>query len=639
MNIINTILGTPLAFIIDAAYRLTGSYGIAIIVFAIIVRIILFPLIAVAHNNSIRFLRVQPELQRLKLNYAGDKEKLGEEQYQLFKRAKYSPLMGIIPILLQLIIIVGVMQVLLNPPAVDLTFLGLELDAVPSLVNPSTALLVPVLSGIAATAFCLVQNAISPAMLTQSKKTNLGMTLFIIALSVYFGLMLPVGVGIYWTVGNLLGIVVVVLLDFLFNPKKLAPEAIAYIDANRKTPEELRKEKTERKRLRAREKQDIVRFRAAKKELVFYALTGGQYKYYKNIIEYLLGNADIKIHYLTNDPNDSLFKQENANLIMYYASQQKTISLMLNLDADVLATTVPDLQSYHMKRSIKRDDIEYIYIQHTVASVHLTLREKSLDYFDTILCVGPHQVSELRRREEMTKLPQRKLIKAGYGVYDQLLESYKTISNIVNARPKILIAPSWQADNILDLCIDDMLESLIGNGYNIIVRPHPQYVRLYPERMDALVERYSNHKLQNAENDGGRVRREVGEVEFELDFAGNQSIFTSDLLITDWSNIAFEFSYTTLKPSVFVNTPMKVMNPNYEQYNLEVVDISLRDKVGISVDIDEMKNFDVTVKKLLAEKNEYKERINQVVEQYLYHPGRNGEAGGKYIEAQIIKNK
>jgi len=239
----------------------------------------------------------------------------------------------------------------------------------------------------------------------------------------------------------------------------------------------------------------------------------------------------------------------------------------------------------------------------------------------------------------MTKLPQRKLIKAGYGVYDQLLESYKTISNIVNARPKILIAPSWQADNILDLCIDDMLESLIGNGYNIIVRPHPQYVRLYPERMDALVERYSNHKLQNAENDGGRVRREVGEVEFELDFAGNQSIFTSDLLITDWSNIAFEFSYTTLKPSVFVNTPMKVMNPNYEQYNLEVVDISLRDKVGISVDIDEMKNFDVTVKKLLAEKNEYKERINQVVEQYLYHPGRNGEAGGKYIEAQIIKNK
>jgi len=618
VNVINTILGTPLGFIIDMAYRMTGSYGLAIIVFAVIVRAILFPLIAVAHNNSIRFLRLHPELERMKIRYADDKEKLGEEQYHLFKAAKYSPIMGIIPLLLQLVIIVGVMQVLLNPPPVDLMFLGLELGVVPSIFNPSVALIIPLLSGLAATAFCLVQNKVSPAMLSQSNLTNVGMTIFIFALSVYFGLVLPDGVGIYWTMGNLMGIVVVLLLDVIYNPKKLAPEALAYIEANRKSPEELREQRAEEKQLSIREKADIARFKTADKKLVFYALSGGQYKYYKNIIEYLLDNSEVVIHYLTNDPNDALLKQHHERLIPYYASQQKTISLMLRLDTDIMVTTVPDLQSFHMKRSIARDDIEYIYIQHTIASVHLTLREKSLDYFDTIFCVGPHQVNELRRREEMVALSKRTLLKAGYAVYDQLIESYANISHSENKIPKILIAPSWQTDNILDLCIDDMLEVLLGKENQIVVRPHPQYIRLYPERMNALVERYSKHTTD-------------GELVFELDFSSNQSIFLSDVLITDWSNIAFEFSYCTLKPCIFINTPMKVMNPNYEQYNLEMVDITLRDKVGISIDVDEITNLENAVTKLLLEKDSYKEDIKQVVEQYLYYPGRNGEAGGRYI--------
>jgi len=610
---------------INLAYDLTGNYGVAIILFAVVVRLLLFPLIVIAHNNSIRFLRLQPELEKVKRRYADDKERLGEEQYLIFKKGRYSPLMGIVPLLLQLVIIVGVMQVLLNPPPVDLMFLGLDLGDVPSIASPSIALLVPLLSGLAATVFCLVQNAISPATLTQSRTTNLGMTIFIVVLSVYLGLMLPVGVGIYWIMGNLLGIIVVLVLNVTLSPKKLAPEAMAHIESNRKSPEELRKLRESKERIRQREKVDIKRFKEAKKQLVFYALSSGQYKYYKNIIEYLLENCDTKIHYLTNDEKDAIFKMGNPKIIPYFVSQKKSISLMLKLDTDVLVTTVPDFQSYHMKRSIVRDDIEYIYIQHTIASVHMTLREKALDYFDTIFCVGAHQVAELRRREQLAGLPQRRLVKAGYGVYDQLAESYKTLSNNSNnGKPKVLIAPSWQADNILDLCIDDMLESLLGNGYDIVVRPHPQYIRFFPERMNTLVERYSDY------TDVG------GELAFELDFAGNDSIFTSDILITDWSNIAFEFSYCTLNPSLFINTPIKVMNPNYEQYNLEVLDISLRDKVGISVDLDEISNLSNSVAKLLGERGNYREQIAAVVDEYLYYPGRNGEAGGKYISRVLV---
>jgi len=669
---------------------LTNNYGLAILIFAVAASAVMFPVGILAHKNSIRLLQIQPKLTNLKRFYSGDKERLNEEQYNLFKEQRYSPLIGLIPLFIRLFLIIGILQVMYHPlqhvlrfePDVinamvsahrevtgiyggvgeqlqvletlqqpqnlstyqsaladfpnaayfiqtaantNLYFLRLNIGEMPSLTNPSIALIVPLLAVLSALAFCLVQSKVSPGALSQGRRTNWSFTIATVGLSLYFALATPVGVGLYWTAGNLLGMISVFILNRLYNPKKLAGEALAQIEAARKSPEQLREEKQINKELSRWEKEDATRFCAAKKHLVFYALTSGQYKYYKNIVEHLLEHPYIIIHYLTNDPNDALFTQHHERLIPYYASQKKTISLMMKLDCDMMITTVPDLHSFHMKRSIVRDDIEYIYIPHGLTSTFLTIKETAYDHYDTIFCVGSHQVSEIRRREEMAGLPRKNLVKAGYGVYDQLLDLYASISCISNEKPWILIAPSWQADNIMELCIDDMLKSLLGKGYNIAIRPHPQYSQMFPKRISDLEERYSQHVAN-------------GEIKFELDFLDNESIFQSDVLITDWSSIAFEFSYCTLKPSIFINTPMKIMNPNYELYGLEAIEISFRDKIGISVDIDNAKSLDKAVAQLMKEKNVYKEQIEYIVHKYLYYPGRNGEAGSKYILNALDKN-
>jgi YidC/Oxa1 family membrane protein insertase len=685
VEFINTILGTPLGFVIYFAYLIFGSYGFAIVVFAIIVKIPMFPVMLMAHKNSIRLLQLQPALSLIKQRYAGDKDSLNEAQHELFNKEKYSPLVGIVPLFIQLILIMGMLQVMYHPlqhmlrlePVVidsllqalrgiynteggfaeqllvleafqrpenrplfysaltgfqdgeriyhqilgtELHFLGLNLGTSPSFVNPSPELVIILLSGIAALSFCLVQNTISPGALSQSRYTNLGLTIFTVGLSLYFAFALPVGVGLYWTVGNFAAIGVVLFLNLLYPPKKLAAEALAHLQITRKMAEQLQIDKQLKKELRDREKADTARFRNAKKQVVFYAISGGQYKFYKTIIDYLTEHSDLVIHYLTNDPKDALFNSHHSQVVPYYASQQKTIGLMLKLDTDIMVTTVPDLQSFHMKRSIVRDDIEYIHTFHSLASTHLIYREKAFDRFDTILCVGPHQVTEIRKREVIAKLPRKKLVKAGYGLYDQLVMSYESARKHENEKVRILIAPSWQTDNILDICIDPMLESLAGQGYEIIVRPHPQYVRLFPERIKSLKERFS--KIDKA-------------IYFELDNLSNESIFTSDLLVTDWSNIGFEFAYCTLKPSIFINTPMKVMNPNYKQYDLEPLDISLRNKVGVLLDVENAGELNETVKRLLQQKDSYKNQIGELVQQYIYHPGKNGEAGGVYILRQL----
>jgi YidC/Oxa1 family membrane protein insertase len=164
-----------------------------------------------------------------------------------------------------------------------------------------------------------------------------------------------------------------------------------------------------------------------------------------------------------------------------------------------------------------------------------------------------------------------------------LAEAYAAIPKTPNEKPRILIAPSWQVDNIMELCIDDMLNVLLGHGYEIILRPHPQFIRLFPERIKTLIEQYAPYT-------------QTGEIIFELDFTGNESVYMSDVLISDWSDISVEFSFCTLKPCICINTPMKVMNPNYYQYGIESQYITIRDKIGISVDVENVKDINEIIK-------------------------------------------
>jgi YidC/Oxa1 family membrane protein insertase len=283
--------------------------------------------------------------------------------------------------------------------------------------------------------------------------------------------------------------------------------------------------------------------------------------------------------------------------------------------------TTPDLQKYHIKRSIVRKDIEYIYVFHAISSSNMVLRESALDHYDTIFCEGPHKVDEIRRTEQVYGLPAKRLVKVGYGLMDMLLDAYADMPQVENDKPQILIAPSWQIDNILDSCIDEIIEQLVGKGYKVIVRPHPEYIKRFPQRIKNIVDRHAHR---------------IGEdFSFELDFISNETIYQSDLLITDWSNIAFEFSFCTKLPTISVNTTMKVMNPEYKRIEIEPINITLRDMLGVSVDTDHLNKLYEIVETVLANKAKYQDKINAVMPDYVYYPGRSGEAGGKYIMSRL----
>lgn len=125
------------------------------------------------------------------------------------------------------------------------------------------------------------------------------------------------------------------------------------------------------------------------------------------------------------------------------------------------------------------------------------------------------------------------------------------------------------------------------------------------------------------------------DVEIQLDFSSDSTVFGADVLISDWSSIAFEFAYTTLKPVLFINTPMKVMNPDYDKIAEVPIDIAVRNEIGRALDLDEIGLVPGAVGQLLAAKDDYRDAITRSREQYVYNLGRSAEVGAQYIISAI----
>lgn len=670
-----SIIGSVLGLLMKFCFKLTGNYGACIILFTLFTKVILFPVNMLTQKNSINMVKLMPEENALKIKYIDDKDTLADKRLELYKKYKYNPMLSTVPLLMQIPLVLGLVYVIYRPlsfvlgldqgiitelserlsaligaenmtkayeieiinhiqnslmntdgllaqdisviNSLSMTFLGMDLSHTPSFSEP-LLLLIPLLSGLSAWLLCFMQNRINVLQITQNKITIVLTTLFTISFSTYFAFLVPAGVGVYWIFGNLFAIPSMILLNTVMPPKKYVD--LAYL--RKMNEERIEKERIHKKHL-SREKADYKRFFSVEKmQLVFYSEQSGFYKYFSGMISYVCENSDITIHYVTSDPEDKIFAMNNPQIKPYYvASDKYLIPLFMKLDCDMCIMTMPDLEKYHVKRSRVRKDIEYVFASHGIGSI-VTYRKGALDWFDTIFCPGIDQFNEIRATEELYGLPAKRLVETGYPLIDEMTETFENTPHTPNQKPRILIAPSWHPDNLIELCAEKLLDALPGKDYDVILRPHPQHVKNEPERFAMLKEKYQ--KYDN--------------IEIQTDFSSNSPMMESDILITDWSGIAWEFCFSTKRPVLFIDTPMKVMNNEYEKLNIEPVSVTLRNEVGKIVPLDETGKIDEYIDAMLSEKEAYREKITAAMNAHLFNPGKSRILCGKYIIKSLSRN-
>ena len=302
------IIGYPLGWIMWLLYQVVRNYGVALILFTLVMKLLLFPVSVKQQKSTAKMSIMAPKQQELQKKYGNNKEKLNEEMMKLYQEEKYSPLSGCLPMLLQFVVLFGLIDVIYNPlkhilrfsndiitqaadivkgmadtmtaqmtasqqlaiiaavkadPAafapmgaefvekvssINLSFLGLNLGEMPSWSWP--IILVPLLSGITSLGYSIYSAYINKQN-NPTQEQNGGMMMkammYIMPLfSFFFAMKVPAGVGVYWTVSNVLSFVQTIYLNRKYNPREMMEKIKAEEEEKKREKKESRKEMQEK---------------------------------------------------------------------------------------------------------------------------------------------------------------------------------------------------------------------------------------------------------------------------------------------------------------------------------------------------------------------------------------------------------
>lgn len=201
----------------------------------------------------------------------------------------------------------------------------------------------------------------------------------------------------------------------------------------------------------------------------------------------------------------------------------------------------------------------FVHMPHSLVSLHMAYPEGAFDGYDWLFAAGPHHCAEFEAISRVRGLANHGALPIGYGKLD-----------ILAAEPappperRVLLAPSWGPDNLLDRCGEELASALLDAGWQVTVRPHPLFMiegSAAVDRLALLARQRSGLTLESSLGEGSAMR-------------------TAAVLIGDYSGAGFEFVALHGRPVVSVDVGGKVANPDWESIGMEPVERGLRPELG-----------------------------------------------------------
>ncbi len=209
-------IAKPLMYILRLSHAATGNWGVAIILLTIAIKLVFYPLTQVSMRNMRNMQKLQPKMVQLKEIYKDDKNKLNQEVMALYKEHNVNPMMGCLPMLIQIPVFFGLYNALL---------VSIELRQAPffwwitDLSKQDPFHVFTILMGLS----MFLQQKMTP---TSADPTQAKMMMFmpVIFTGMFVYYPVPVGLVIYWFMNNTLSIVQQYFVNRSIQPPKLAEE-------------------------------------------------------------------------------------------------------------------------------------------------------------------------------------------------------------------------------------------------------------------------------------------------------------------------------------------------------------------------------------------------------------------------------
>ena len=362
------------------------------------------------------------------------------------------------------------------------------------------------------------------------------------------------------------------------------------------------------------------------RSIVFYAENIASMNHFKPLILELTEKMNLQICYVTSVKDDPILSSKNQRILPFYIGYGAARSkFFLFLRAKILVMDMPDLDTFHIKRS-KIYPVHYIYIFHSIVSTHTIYRRGAFDHFDSIFCTGPHHVEEIKATERLYNLNHKNLVECGYGLLDKL-QKIKPLQTqemrTKDGRKKILIAPSWGKKGLLETKGLELVKILLDADYHVIVRPHPMTVRKWPK----IISRIENEFKDNSN------------FEMETDVSSFESIYSTYGLISDWSGIGFEYAFVCERPVLYIDGFPKINNPSYDKIPCKPLEISIRNLIGKVISPNELKSLPKIIESTYENIDLFKTKVQEARNETVFNFGQSGIKGAQEIVKILHEEK
>lgn len=319
-----------------------------------------------------------------------------------------------------------------------------------------------------------------------------------------------------------------------------------------------------------------------------------------------------RIVYLTMSKDDPALKCSYEHVkAEYIGSDNKAYARLNFLNATILLSTTPGLDVYQWKRS--KDVDYYVHIPH--ASNDITLyRMFGIDYYDAILLSGDYQIRDIRSLERLRNLPAKELVKVGIPYMDVMLERYQEDAPRKECSRTVLLAPSWGKSAIFSAYGGKIIDVLLKTGYHIIVRPHPQSFKSEAELMEKLMREYPESDM----------------LEWNRDTDNYEVLRRSDILISDFSGVIFDFALINDKPIIYTNPNFDVSLYDAWWLDTPLWTLSALPRLGCELTDKNMENLKEVIDTCLADP-QYAQGRRSVTEETWAYQGEGARRSAEYL--------
>ena len=250
-----------------------------------------------------------------------------------------------------------------------------------------------------------------------------------------------------------------------------------------------------------------------------------------------LNSRGVDVTYFTASPDDPALQTSYEHIHPTFVGKGNRAFAKLNfLKAGVVLSTTPGLDVYQWKRS--KGVARYVHMLHAASDV-TGYRMFGLDYYDAVLLSGVYQARDIRNLEKLRNLPEKELVMVGIPYMDEMARRLaEHPETVARGEKTVLLAPSWGKSAIFSKYGGRIIDLLLQTDYHIIVRPHPQSFTSEKEMMDELMAKYPNSDR----------------LEWNRDADNFEALKRSDILISDFSGVIYDFSLVYDKPVIYADT-------------------------------------------------------------------------------------